>query len=78
MIKSEQIPDEVVEAAIEEMDRLLEQGVFETRFLAPAAITAVLKAWPGALVSTIEETTVIGRPREGITLPLPQETSDDR
>lgn len=84
MIKSEQIPDEVVEAAAIDLCRALGNDPDEVQqdadgntwplwweFLKPAraAIAAGLAAWPGA------ETWTDNKP-DRLILPLPQEARD--
>lgn len=74
MIRAEQIPDEVVEAAARAY-AILNEGHDEWWHLraerARAAIAAALNAWPDA---GIEE--YVNRDR-GIFLPLPQEPRDE-
>jgi hypothetical protein len=76
MIKPDQIPDEVVEAAARAAWKLKDQRLWETlkatqpnwRDEAREALAAALNAWPGAFLYPLNKTRLI--------LPLPQNDQD--
>lgn len=57
------IPPEAVEAAMRAYPKL-------TRDEAMWIVGCALKAWPGMEIEYMEETTIIGRPREALKLPI--------
>lgn len=72
MIRPEQIPDEVVEAHISILERMMIGP--PTKKSSRAAIAAAINAWPGAALSQRIRPTIGFR---RITLPLPQEKQND-
>lgn len=72
MIRANQIPDEVVEAAIDAMSDCGSE-VIGSR-MARAAIVAALNAWPGVTTTSWFENSVR---KAVLNIPLPQEVSDD-
>ena len=80
MIKAEQIPDEVLEAAARAAWKLKDQRLWEIlkatqpnwQDEARTSIAAALNAWPGMTYERLRFTGDIGLIR-----PLPQEVSDD-
>jgi hypothetical protein len=72
MIRAEQIPDEVVEAALHAYDISFKNDYTTGEQDIVAAIAAALNAWPGGQVRLSMFT-----PQEEIILPLPQEVTDD-
>ena len=77
MIKPEQIPDEVVEAAAMQLP-----GMAGYQRYVRAALAAALNAWPGAFNAVQTEDEKVGSEADGETptcfvLLLPQENNDD-
>ncbi len=72
MIRAEQIPDEVVEAAAKAIGEETYVSNRQTlKDAARAAIAAAINAWPGAEVAAWYHAD------KTLILPLPQEASDD-
>ena len=79
MIKPEQIPDEVVEAAVKAFDESEEDAYVTHAHDIRVAIAAALAAWPGASMKTTfwpNDEGVWIVPRHGWLLPLPTEARD--
>ena len=82
MIKADQIPDEVVEAAARAAWKLKDQRLWEIlkatqpnwQDEARASIAAALNAWPGVTTTSWFENSVR---KAVLNIPLPQEVSDD-
>ncbi len=70
MIRPEQIPDEVVEAAVKAFDESEEDAYVSHAHDIRVAIAAALNAWPDAFITKYSE----GAP--AFNIPLPQEKSD--
>lgn len=79
MLKAKQVPDEVVEAALEAFTHASGLGLFPDEDEEwredlvngmRATIAAIINAWPGMLVEWHSR-------GPGIILPLPQEKTDD-
>ena len=81
MIKADQIPDEVVEAAARAAWKLKDQRLWEIlkatqpnwQDEARASIAAALNAWPGVTTTSWFEN---GVRKAALNIPLPQEPSD--
>ncbi len=78
MIRADQIPDEVVEAAVKAFDESEEDAYVSHAHDIRAAIAAALNAWPGAELDPYPQ----GTGKKAVVkwyldLPLPQENSDE-
>jgi hypothetical protein len=73
MIKPEQIPPEVVEAAVKAFDESEEDAYVTHAHDIRVAIAAALNAWPG-----IQDAWYEGNTPTAYILPLPQEKPNDR
>jgi len=73
MIRPEQIPDEVVEAAVSAYNYASSDCYTTEEQDMLAAIAAALAAWPGSEISWITGESEAG----DLILPLPQEPSDE-
>lgn len=72
MIRADQIPDEVVKAAVSAYDYASSDVYTSAEQDMAAAIAAALNAWPGAVKGYRVDD---GKP--WVKLPLPQEARDD-